>query len=63
LEWAVVLLILELITATVSPLINGRIALARLESTRAKEEQIRTALITYVAQNSRLPCPAVETRK
>ena len=60
LEIAIVLVIISLLLAFLLPTITGRISTARLEATRGKEELIKTALIAFVAQNKRLPCPAIE---
>jgi len=61
LEIAVVLVIIGIILSFLIPSITARISTARLDATRAKEEIIKTALIAFVAQNKRLPCPAIET--
>lgn len=61
LELTVVLVIIAVILSILLPSITGRVAAARLEATRGKQEQIKTALIAFVAQNKRLPCPAIET--
>lgn len=60
LEIAVVLVIIAIILSLLIPSITGRVATARLDATRGKEELIKTALIAFVAQNKRLPCPAIE---
>jgi prepilin-type N-terminal cleavage/methylation domain-containing protein len=60
LEIAVVLTIIAIILSILLPSITGRIAASRLEATRGKQELIKTALIAFVAQNKRLPCPAIE---
>ena len=60
LEIAIVLVIISLLLAFLLPTITGRLSTARLEATRSKEDLIKAALIAFVAQNKRLPCPAVE---
>jgi type II secretory pathway pseudopilin PulG len=57
-EITLVLVIAALALGTGLSLLTARTAQARIDSTRVKTEAVRQALVNFVAQNSRLPCPA-----
>jgi type II secretory pathway pseudopilin PulG len=57
-EITLVLVIAALALGTGLSLLTARAAQARIDSTRVKTEAVRQALVNFVAQNSRLPCPA-----
>jgi len=60
-EMSVVLVIAGLVLAAVMTAGTAQIAQTRIITTKSKEEAVRTALITFIARNNRLPCPAVPT--
>ncbi|MDP1717207.1 MAG: prepilin-type N-terminal cleavage/methylation domain-containing protein, partial [Burkholderiales bacterium] len=60
-EVAVVLFIIGLMMSGIVAFITSTIANRRIEVTRTKQEAIKTALITFIARNYRLPCPALAT--
>ncbi|MDE3010449.1 MAG: type II secretion system protein, partial [Pseudomonadota bacterium] len=57
-ELAVVLGIVALVLGALLPLFTAQAANARISLTRAHQDAIRAALITYVGRNGYLPCPA-----
>jgi len=57
-EIALVLVIAGLALGAGLALLNSRLAQSKIDSTRVKTEAVRVALVNFVAQNSRLPCPA-----
>lgn len=57
-EIAVVLLIMGLALGAGLTLLNARMEQAKVDTTIARTDTIRTALVAYVTQNYRLPCPA-----
>ncbi|MBX3665304.1 MAG: hypothetical protein KF834_06440 [Burkholderiales bacterium] len=60
-EVAVVLFIITLVMGSIIALLNAMVANRQIESTRTKQEAIKTALIGFIARNHRLPCPALAT--
>jgi prepilin-type N-terminal cleavage/methylation domain-containing protein len=60
-EMAVVLVIISLLMAAAIGLGNSQLQLNRISSTKLKQDAIKTALVSYIARNNRLPCPAVST--
>jgi prepilin-type N-terminal cleavage/methylation domain-containing protein len=60
-EITIVLIIIGVLFAVILPPLAARVAASRLEATRVKEDQIKSALIAFVSRNNRLPCPAIET--
>jgi prepilin-type N-terminal cleavage/methylation domain-containing protein len=57
-EMAVVLVITSLILGAVISMGNAQITQSRISTTKQKEEAIKTALVSFIARNNRLPCPA-----
>ncbi|WP_372824746.1 prepilin-type N-terminal cleavage/methylation domain-containing protein [Polaromonas sp.] len=57
-EIALVLVIVGLALGTGLSLLSAKTAQARIDSTKERAAAVRQALVNYVAQNSRLPCPA-----
>lgn len=57
-EIAVVLVIAAIALGAGLSLLGARTAQARIDSTKARTEAVRQALVTFVSQNYRLPCPA-----
>lgn len=57
-EIALVLVIAGLALGTGLSLLGARTAQARIDSTKARSEAVRQALVAYVSQNYRFPCPA-----
>lgn len=60
-EMSVVLVIVGLILGAAMSLGNTLLQRSRIATTTQKEEAIKTALISFIARNNRLPCPAVPT--
>jgi prepilin-type N-terminal cleavage/methylation domain-containing protein len=60
-EISIVLVIIALLMTTAIAVANSQIAQSRITATRTKAEAIKSSLITYIARNKRLPCPAVPT--
>lgn len=60
-EVAVVLFIIGLMMSGIVAFITSTIANRQIEVTRTKQEAIKTALITFIARNYHLPCPALAT--
>jgi prepilin-type N-terminal cleavage/methylation domain-containing protein len=57
-EIAVVLAILGLALGAGITILNARLTQGKIDTTKARVEGVRQALVAYVAQNYRLPCPA-----
>jgi prepilin-type N-terminal cleavage/methylation domain-containing protein len=57
-EIALVLLIAGLALGAGISLLNAKLAQSKIDTTKAKTEAVRVALVNYVGQNFRLPCPA-----
>lgn len=57
-EIALVLVIAGLALGTGLSLLVARTEQARIDSTKDRAEAVRNALVAFVSQNSRLPCPA-----
>ena len=57
-EMAVVLVIAGLILGTVIGAMNVQMSGQRIKQTQERQQVIKEALINYIRQNSRLPCPA-----
>lgn len=57
-EIAVVLIILTVLLGGIGTAFSSRIKTARIDNTKTKLAQIETALIQFVTQSGRLPCPA-----
>ena len=58
-EMAIVLVIIGLVLSMgVSALITQRLN-TQIQTTKANEDAIKTALITFISRNNRLPCPAL----
>jgi len=57
-EIALVLVIAGLALGAGLALLNSRLAQSKIDNTRVKTEAVRVALVNYVAQNFRMPCPA-----
>jgi prepilin-type N-terminal cleavage/methylation domain-containing protein len=57
-EIALVLLIAGLALGAGISLLNAKLAQSKIDNTKAKTEAVRVALVNYVGQNFRLPCPA-----
>lgn len=60
-EMAIVLVIASLIIGASLSIGTAQIASSRILTTKDKEKAIETALISFVARNNRLPCPAEPT--
>ena len=60
-EIAVVLLIVTLVVGSVVQFLITQVTAARVTGTRNKQDAIKAALITFIARNNRLPCPAIAT--
>jgi len=58
-EMAIVLVIAGLLLTVVIGMGNALIAQSRISATKSKQETIKTAILSYIARNSRMPCPAV----
>ncbi len=58
-EMALVLLIVSLVLGGIITYINAQVVQARISSTNNKQQAIKAALISFVARNGRLPCPAI----
>lgn len=60
-EMSVVLVISGLLIATAITAGTAQITQSRILSTKSKEESVKLALISFIARNNRLPCPAIPT--
>jgi prepilin-type N-terminal cleavage/methylation domain-containing protein len=60
-EIAIVLVIAALLLSGLLPLMSAQRTNAAISATRNKGEAIVTALMSFVARNHRLPCPAIAT--
>jgi type II secretory pathway pseudopilin PulG len=60
LEIAVVIAIIGFLAFMITPLIGGQMAVAKARETRNKLDPLKSAIVSFVAANNRLPCPAVE---
>lgn len=60
-EIAVVLGILGFLAFLFTPLLGSQLAVSRYRETRGKLEPLKSSIISFVASNQRLPCPAVES--
>ena len=60
-EVAVVLFIVTLVMSGIISLFNAMVVNQKIEATKVKQEAIKTALISFIARNYRLPCPALAT--
>ena len=58
-EIAIVLIIITLISGGLISFFNIQLTNQRITSTKANEAAIKIALTNFVAQNNRLPCPAI----
>lgn len=61
LEMAIVLVIVTLVAAAGLSLTTALRTNQGVATARTKQEAIKVALITFIARNQRLPCPAIET--
>lgn len=57
-ELAVVIGVIALIIGALLPLLTAQTANTRINATRTRQDAIRTALTTFIAQHGYLPCPA-----
>lgn len=60
-EMAVVLVIIGLVLSAAISMGNTLVNQSRISVTKTKLEAIKTALVSYIARNNRLPCPAIPT--
>lgn len=60
-EMAVVLFIATVVLGAIAQYVTAQVLQARLSSTRAKQDAIKTALVGFISRNNRLPCPAAAT--
>lgn len=60
-EIAVVLFIIGLVTGGIVALLNSMVGNRQIEATRTRQEAIKTNLISFIARNNRMPCPAPST--
>ncbi|GBL45310.1 hypothetical protein SFMTTN_1117 [Sulfuriferula multivorans] len=58
-EIAVVLIIITLLSGGLISFFNIQLTNQRITSTKANEAAIKVALTNFIAQNNRLPCPAI----
>ena len=58
-EIAIVLIIITLISGGLISFFNIQLTNQRITSTKANEAAIKIALTNFIAQNNRLPCPAI----
>jgi prepilin-type N-terminal cleavage/methylation domain-containing protein len=58
-EIAIVLIIITLISGGLISFFNIQLTNQRITSTKANEVAIKIALTNFIAQNNRLPCPAI----
>lgn len=58
-ETAVVLVIFGIMAGAAFSFTNAQLQQSRINSTKTKQDAIKTALINFIARNNRLPCPAV----
>lgn len=58
-EIAIVLVITGLILSAILGIVSAQRVNAGISATIAKEEAVKTAFISFVSRNNRLPCPAV----
>ena len=61
-EIAIVLFIATLIVGTLLQYVSVQLIAAKQTATRAKQDSIKSALISLIARNNRLPCPAIAMR-
>lgn len=61
-EISIVLVIAGLLLSGLLPLMTAQRTNAAISATRTKGEAIVTALMSFVARNHRLPCPAIASR-
>jgi type II secretory pathway pseudopilin PulG len=60
-ELSIVLVIVGLLISAILTIGTAQIANTRILTTKDRQDAIKTALITFVLMNNRLPCPAVPT--
>lgn len=60
-ELSIVLVIIGLIMTTALATINVQVTRSRISDTKNRQENVKTALLNFIARNNRLPCPAVPT--
>ena len=60
-ELSIVVAIAAVVLGVVLSLVNTQIENARAANMRSRMETIKSALVMFVARNSRLPCPAIES--
>lgn len=58
-ELAVVVFLIGLLASLGLSALNAQMASAAISATKKKQDSIKDALITYLGQNKRLPCPAI----
>jgi prepilin-type N-terminal cleavage/methylation domain-containing protein len=58
-ELAVVIFLVGLLASLGLSALNAQMASAAISATKKKQETIKDALISYLGQNKRLPCPAI----
>jgi len=58
-EVAIVIAIAALVFGAVTTLVVAQLQQVRATTMRTKLDTIKAALVTFVARNSRLPCPAI----
>ena len=58
-ELALVIVIIGLAVGSLVPFLTAQQAGARLNTTKMRQETIKSALINFIARNNRLPCPAL----
>ena len=61
LEIAVVIAILGFLAFLIAPILSSTVNYSRLRETRVKLDPVKSAIVAFVAANSRLPCPAIES--
>jgi prepilin-type N-terminal cleavage/methylation domain-containing protein len=57
-ELAISLVIIGLVMSAAISVGNTQIAQSRINTTKTKEVSLKTALLTFISHNNRLPCPA-----
>jgi prepilin-type N-terminal cleavage/methylation domain-containing protein len=60
-ELSIVVAIAAVVLGVVLSLVNTQIENAKAANMRSRMETIKAALVMFVARNSRLPCPAIES--
>ena len=60
-EISVVLVIMSLLLGGILAVVNAQLENVRLAATKSKLEAGKTALVSFLIRNNRLPCPAVPT--